>query len=48
MPTSDPYEVSLSSRARREVRGLDRQVLRRISKAIDGLIETRVLPDASK
>jgi mRNA interferase RelE/StbE len=40
MPTSEAYSVSLRSRARREIRNLDRQTMARISKAIDGLSET--------
>ena len=39
MPTPETYSVSLRSRAKREVRNLDRQTLARISKAIDGLSE---------
>jgi mRNA interferase RelE/StbE len=37
MSTPEPYIVSLSLRARRETRKLDRQVLARIAKAIDSL-----------
>lgn len=39
MPTPEVYSVALSSRASRETRRLDRQILVRISKAIDGLAE---------
>jgi mRNA interferase RelE/StbE len=40
MPTPEAvYQVSLSLRARRETRRLDRQVLARIAKAIDNLAE---------
>lgn len=39
MPTSEAYSVSLRSRARREIRNLDRQTLARISKAIDSLAD---------
>jgi mRNA interferase RelE/StbE len=38
MPTPEPYSVSLSLRAKRETRRLDRQVLARIAKAIDSLV----------
>lgn len=37
MATPEAYTVSLSTRARRETRRLDRQILARIAKAIDGL-----------
>lgn len=37
MSTPEPYIVSLSLRAGREARRLDRQVLARIAKAIDNL-----------
>ena len=39
MPTPEAYSVELSSRASRDTRRLDRQILIRISKAIDGLAE---------
>jgi len=39
MPTPERYAVTLSLRARRETRRLDRQILARIAKAIDSLIE---------
>jgi mRNA interferase RelE/StbE len=39
MPTSEPYSLSLRSRAKREIRNLDRQTLARISRAIDSLPE---------
>ena len=39
MPTPELYSVSLRSRAKREIRNLDRQILARISKAIDNLSE---------
>jgi len=48
MPTSERFDVSLSSRARREARGLDPQVLRRIARAIDGLIENARPPGCLK
>jgi mRNA interferase RelE/StbE len=35
MPTPEAYSVTLRSRAKREIRNLDRQTLARISKAID-------------
>jgi mRNA interferase RelE/StbE len=38
MPTPEPYTVSLSLRAQRETRRLDRQILARIAKAIDSLV----------
>jgi mRNA interferase RelE/StbE len=37
MSTPESYIVSLSLRAKRETRRLDRQVLARVAKAIDGL-----------
>jgi mRNA interferase RelE/StbE len=37
MPMPEPYVVSLSLRAQRETRRLDRQILARIAKAIDSL-----------
>ena len=39
MPTPELYTVSLRSRARREIRSLDRQTTVRVSKAIDNLAE---------
>jgi len=39
MPTPKAYIVSLSLRAQRETRRLDRQILARIAKAIDSLAE---------
>lgn len=39
MPTPKAYSLSLRSRAKREIRKLDRPTLARISKAIDGLSE---------
>jgi len=39
MATPEAYSVSLSSRARRETRNLDRQTLTRVAKAIDGLAQ---------
>lgn len=39
MPTTEPYTVSLTSRARRETRRLDRRILTRIAKSIEGLTE---------
>ena len=39
MATPERYFVSLSLRARRETRRLDRQILARIAKAIDNLVE---------
>ena len=39
MPTPEAFSISLRSRARREIRNLDRQTLARISKAIDSLSE---------
>ncbi len=48
MPTSDGYSVSLSLRARRETRKLDRQILSRVTKAIDGLAENPRPPGCIK
>jgi len=48
MPASEPYEVILSSRASRETRRLDRQILARIAKAIDSLIENPRPPGCLK
>ncbi|HVS20423.1 MAG TPA: type II toxin-antitoxin system RelE/ParE family toxin [Pyrinomonadaceae bacterium] len=48
MPTPDAYSVSLSSRARRETRKLDRQILARIAKAIDSLVENPRPPGCLK
>ena len=39
MPTPEVYRVLLSLRALRETRRLDRQILARIAKAIDSLVE---------
>ena len=39
MPTFEVYSVSLRSRAKRDIRSLDRQTLARISKGIDTLAE---------
>jgi mRNA-degrading endonuclease RelE of RelBE toxin-antitoxin system len=39
MLTLERYNVSLSLRALRETRRLDRQILARIAKAIDSLVE---------
>jgi mRNA interferase RelE/StbE len=39
MPIPDKYSVSLTSRARKETRRLDPQILRRIATAIDALAE---------
>ncbi len=39
MPTPNAYIVSLSLRAQRETRKLDRQILARVAKAIDSLAE---------
>ena len=48
MSTPEPYSVSLRSRASRETRRLDRQTLRRESKAIDTLGDNPRPPDALK
>ena len=48
MPTPEAYRVSLSLRARRETRSLDRQVLTRIAKAIDNLAENPRPPGCLK
>jgi len=48
MPTPDAYSVSLSSRARRETRRLDRQILARIASAIDSLEENPRPPGCLK
>jgi mRNA interferase RelE/StbE len=37
MPTPETYRISLSSRAGKETRKLDRQTLARVAKAIDSL-----------
>ena len=39
MATPETYAVSLRSRAKREIRNLDRQILPRISTAIDSLTD---------
>lgn len=39
MRMTEPYTVSLTSRARRETRKLERQILARVAKAIDELAE---------
>ena len=39
MQTGEAYSVSLSSRAGKETRNLDRQTLARIAKAIDNLAD---------
>jgi len=48
MPTNDSYLVNLTSRARRETRRLDRQILARIAKAIDSLVENPRPPGCLK
>jgi len=48
MPTPEAYVVSLSLRAQRETRRLDRQILARIAKAIDGLAENPRPPGCLK
>ncbi len=48
MPTPDAYKVSLTLRARRETRRLDRQILARIAKAIDSLVENPRPPGCLK
>ena len=48
MPTPEPYIVSLSLRAQRETRRLDRQILARIAKAIDSLAENPRPPGCLK
>lgn len=48
MPTNEPYVVSLSSRASRETRRLERQILARIASAIDGLIKNPHPPGCLK
>jgi mRNA interferase RelE/StbE len=48
MATPEAYSVSLSSRARRETRNLDRQTLTRIAKAIDGLAQNPRPPGCLK
>ena len=48
MPTPEPYILSLSSRAQRETRRLDRQILARIAKAIDSLVENPRPPGCLK
>src|SRR2546422_7188015 len=39
MPTPETYQVSLSSRAGKETRKLERQTLARVAKAIDSLAD---------
>lgn len=39
MPTNETYSISLTPRASKEIRKLERQTLSRISTAIDGLAE---------
>lgn len=48
MATPEGYSLSLSSRARRETRNLDRQTLKRIAKAIDGLTQNPRPPGCLK
>ena len=48
MPTTDSYSLSLTSRARREIRRLDHQILRRVSKAIDALVQNPRPPGCLK
>lgn len=48
MSTREPYVVSLSLRAQRETRRLDRQILARIAKAIDSLVENPRPPGCLK
>lgn len=48
MPTPEPYTVSLSLRAKRETRRLDRQILARIAKAIDSLVKNPRPPGCLK
>jgi mRNA interferase RelE/StbE len=48
MSTPEPYAVSLSLRAHRETRRLDRQILARIAKAIDSLVENPRPPGCLK
>ena len=48
MATPERYVVTLSLRARRETRRLDRQVLARIAKAIDTLVENPRPPGCLK
>ena len=48
MPTTEVYAVSLSLRAGRETRRLDRQILVRIARAIDSLAENPRPPGCLK
>jgi mRNA interferase RelE/StbE len=48
MSTPEPYIVSLSLRAQRETRRLDRQVLARIARAIDSLTDNPRPPGCLK
>ena len=48
MATPERYAVTLSLRARRETRRLDRQILVRIAKAIDSLVENPRPPGCLK
>jgi mRNA interferase RelE/StbE len=48
MPTNESYVVSLTSRARRETRNLDRQILARVSRVLDLLAENPRPPGCLK
>lgn len=48
MAAPETYLVTLSLRARRETRRLDRQILARIAKAIDSLVENPRPPGCLK
>jgi mRNA interferase RelE/StbE len=48
MATPERYVVTLSLRARRETRRLDRQILGRIAKAIDSLVDNPRPPGCLK
>jgi mRNA interferase RelE/StbE len=48
MLTPEIYSVSLRPRAKKEIRNLDRQILTRISKAIDSLTENPRPPGCLK
>ena len=48
MPTPKTYRISLSSRAAKETRKLDRQTLARVAKAIDNLVHSPRPPGCLK
>jgi mRNA interferase RelE/StbE len=48
MPTPEAYRISLSSRAGKETRKLERQILARVAKAIDSLADDPRPPGCHK